>query len=421
MKRKLPIEFRNQHFEEITDSEVNCIELKTFPVKIKKIINVIEEYNRNKFDIETETHNFFAHNILVHNSQSKFVYNNGRMYCGSKNQWKRKPGNYLVQPKTFMTKIIQATLLFFCNQNVDSLYNFFMKYSWLKRYRFKFVQNAGSNAWWEALNQNPWIENWCKNNPNVILYGEVVGCFSYKTPIMLADGTKKMIGEIVNKKLPLEVKSLNLKTGVVENKKIIGWLRRESKPEEWMYLSYKRKHWGGKKTGINLTKNHRVYTKNFEEIEAKNLKIGDTVYLYSSLTLNYIQEQFILGTLLGDGYYDTGRTLAISHSKKQKEYFELKTKIMKNIIYRSGERISGHGAEMLWYATKSLHNLSSLEFDKICYSNNGKKLVTKSWLCSLTPIALAFWYMDDGTLENYFGKTLSLANKSVVFSRARMT
>ena len=34
----------------------------------------------------------------------------------------------------------------------------------------------------------------------------------------------------------------------------------------------------------------------------------------------------------------------------------------------------------------------------LTYSNNGKKLVTKEWLDKIdSPLALAYWFMDDGT------------------------
>ena len=43
------------------------------------------------------------------------------------------------------------------------------------------IQEDGSikvspvNAWWTALEQNPWIRTWCSNNPGTVLYGEVFG------------------------------------------------------------------------------------------------------------------------------------------------------------------------------------------------------------------------------------------------------
>lgn len=33
----------------------------------------------------------------------------------------------------------------------------------------------GLNKWWTELRMNPWLEEWCKKNPNVVVYGEVIG------------------------------------------------------------------------------------------------------------------------------------------------------------------------------------------------------------------------------------------------------
>ncbi|HEX5186234.1 MAG TPA: RNA ligase family protein, partial [Nitrososphaeraceae archaeon] len=33
----------------------------------------------------------------------------------------------------------------------------------------------GLNKWWAELRQNPWLEEWCKKNPNIVVYGEVIG------------------------------------------------------------------------------------------------------------------------------------------------------------------------------------------------------------------------------------------------------
>jgi RNA ligase (TIGR02306 family) len=55
------------------------------------------------------------------------------MWCGSRTQWKRAPGS-----------VVSGEI-------------------------------APNNAWWEALKQNPWIEAWCKDNPGIVLYGEVFG------------------------------------------------------------------------------------------------------------------------------------------------------------------------------------------------------------------------------------------------------
>jgi len=60
----------------------------------------------------------------IHGANSRYVWHQGRMWCGSKNEWKK--------------------------------------------------QNS-ENLWWCALAQNPWIENYCRNHPDDVIYGEIFG------------------------------------------------------------------------------------------------------------------------------------------------------------------------------------------------------------------------------------------------------
>jgi RNA ligase (TIGR02306 family) len=64
-------------------------------------------------------------NEKIHGSSSMYFWHEaeGRMYCGSRSGWR----------------------------------------------------NKGDNIWWQALVQTPFIEEFCANNPNVILFGEVFG------------------------------------------------------------------------------------------------------------------------------------------------------------------------------------------------------------------------------------------------------
>lgn len=62
----------------------------------------------------------------VHGCSSRYVYSSkdGRMHCSSHTSWKREDEK---------------------------------------------------NVWWKALYKNPWIAEWCKQNPDILLYGEVFG------------------------------------------------------------------------------------------------------------------------------------------------------------------------------------------------------------------------------------------------------
>lgn len=60
----------------------------------------------------------------IHGVNARFVWHDNRMWCGSKEEWKRK---------------------------------------------------SEKNMWWCALNQNPWIEKYCQAHPSHIVYCEIFG------------------------------------------------------------------------------------------------------------------------------------------------------------------------------------------------------------------------------------------------------
>jgi len=60
----------------------------------------------------------------IHGASARFLFQDDRMWCGSRTNWKKQ-----------------------CDKD----------------------------PWWKTLQQNPWIEMWCKANPGYALYGEIFG------------------------------------------------------------------------------------------------------------------------------------------------------------------------------------------------------------------------------------------------------
>lgn len=128
------------------------------------------------------------------------------------------------------------------------------------------------------------------------------------------------------------------------------------------------------------------------------------------LILTTEQEQFIYGSLLGDLALDlTGKMknakLCIVHSEKQKELFMEKVKILGNLMgsYKLYEQFDKRTQKV--YKTfrgnskshKILTKLHSLLY------KSGKKTITQEYLNQINhPIALAYWFMDDGTSRGTF-------------------
>jgi hypothetical protein len=74
---------------------------------------------------------------LVHNSNARYLWHEDHMWCSSHTRWKKE------DPKCL---------------------------------------------WWQALAQNPWIEDWCRQNPGKVLFGEVFGSNVQDLPYGLSSG-----------------------------------------------------------------------------------------------------------------------------------------------------------------------------------------------------------------------------------------
>ena len=231
------------------------------------------------------------------------------------------------------------------------------------------------------------------------IYGEAYGgCFSYRTPVLLADGSTEEIGKIVNQKLTVEVKTYNFHTQKLENKRVIGWSKSPATEDEWITIHFKKRLRGGKSTKLVTTKNHIFFSKDKAglpfEVLAETLKKGDTVFLPGE-GLHVVQRQLILGSLLGDSSIRNG-LVSIAHSKKQLPLFNEKLRILNSLISNVNDYISGFGSECIHAYTRCLPELHDIE--AILWAGE-RKAITEDYLNKLHPIALAFWYMDDGNIQ----------------------
>ena len=109
-------------------------------------------------------------------------------------------------------------------------------------------------------------------------------------------------------------------------------------------------------------------------------------------------KEIVLGGLLGDGSlkindkYKNAR-YSFRHSIKQKDYFFWKVNQLKEI---SNEKCFWEQEdEKLRYQSVALENLTEIH----SLTNKGNKLcIKRKWLNLLTPLSLAVWWLDDGSL-----------------------
>lgn len=236
----------------------------------------------------------------------------------------------------------------------------------------------------------------------LIVYSEKLhGCLHSSTKITLADGTRKTIKEIVDKKLDVEVLAMN-EQGQLVPSKILNWFN-NGHCENWKVVKFKRNKMGkGNYYGtVICTTNHKFFIPLINDyVECEKLNIMDKILVQrTELSLTYIQEQILIGIMIGDGSLSSQKnSIHISHKKEHEEYINYTMNSLGNIAGNfQKNRISGYGTEMIRSRTISNFNVYDLFKDWVNDDNN-KKQIPKSIIGKLSPISLAFWYMDDGNL-----------------------
>ena len=115
-------------------------------------------------------------------------------------------------------------------------------------------------------------------------------------------------------------------------------------------------------------------------------------------------KSIILGSLLGDGSlkihkgYKNAR-FSFRHSVKQKDYFFWKVKLLKEISSMQSvfkQEADGYSKnKKLRYQSRALEALTEIYL--LTHKKN-KLVIRRKWLNLLTPLSLAVWWFDDGSL-----------------------
>jgi recombination protein RecA len=132
--------------------------------------------------------------------------------------------------------------------------------------------------------------------------------------------------------------------------------------------------------------------------------------LGESVVLTEDQRSVIVGTLLGDGHLDTqnlGRTyrLKIEHSLNQREYVEWLYETFQTFTISPPRQKEQKVNETMYHKYGfSTIGISALRFYGQQFYVARKKVVPKLIGKMLTPLALAVWFMDDGSLTSRFHK-----------------
>jgi hypothetical protein len=150
-----------------------------------------------------------------------------------------------------------------------------------------------------------------------------------------------------------------------------------------------------------------VETMNTQEIvgmknSLKNVNL--TKKILKNIPLSDSCVSIILGSILGDGSlkihkkYKNAR-FKFRHSITQKDYFEWKVSMLKQISSENSviiQKPDGFSTnQKLLYQSRALESLTTIY--SRTYSHNTIE-IKRSWLNHLTPLSLAIWWLDDGSL-----------------------
>ncbi|HET9671787.1 MAG TPA: recombinase RecA [Actinomycetota bacterium] len=223
--------------------------------------------------------------------------------------------------------------------------------------------------------------------------GVMFGCFSYGTRVTLADGSQEKIGKIVNQRMPVEVLSYDPDRGEIVPKKVVRWF--DNGPAERFLQFTVAKPSGNGRSQFGCTPNHRILTPGGWR-EAQELRPGDRVLQSGAIRLSDFQWEVLLGGLMGDGALSRAKNghaarYRFGHGARQAEYADWKASLFSNI----GSSRSTNAKGIVCHDLPPLVELAELR--QAVYVDD-RKVLSEDYLKGLTPLSLAIWYMDDGTV-----------------------
>lgn len=132
-------------------------------------------------------------------------------------------------------------------------------------------------------------------------------------------------------------------------------------------------------------------------------------YALRAVPFTQRQKEIALGSLLGDAYLrpsghsKKSYSLSFTHGEKQKLYLEWKLHEFRNFVNKEDFYVnyrSFHGSAPT-YAFSTISHPYLTELHALCYGS-GRKSITVEWVEQLTPLSLAVWYLDDGSINKRY-------------------
>lgn len=290
------------------------------------------------------------------------------------------------------------------NQRMKKYPKWLMRFRWFRQLIYHF-DHRGSKAFPDFISKTD--ETRIQNAPFYLdmdakwtLTEKIDGCLTGDACVTTDEGVIP-IRKIVNQKLPVNVLSYNEELNICEFKKIIDYHKIPANRQRYKIgVAYQGK--GNRPKYIECTDNHKFLTQR-GWVRADELEDCDLLMHFSN-KYDAVMNEVLTGCLLGDSSLnansETGayRTVLFNHSEKQEDYFNYKKNLFGEWFIQENDRISGYGSRIL--CGKLVSNLTTWRFLNTYFPNNGKKIITKEFADQITPISLAFWFMDDGNIKN---------------------
>ncbi len=237
-------------------------------------------------------------------------------------------------------------------------------------------------------------------------------CLSGESKVLMADGRYKQIRHLVRDKSTDSVMCWDSGIHQFVSRKIVNWYRNIHNDEiNWLAVRTEASrmvggfaHNGG--YGTRYTPNHKLLTKR-GWVAVSDLVPRDDELALPIPKLTTIQRQVLIGSNLGDGHLSRpGRsgwaTLQVCHNHKQEEYIKWKHKLLGSLC-QSPVKVTTR-SKMVWGERRNVVDARFWttyhpEIEMVRKASYVPNKQINHWIDDLDGLALAVWYMDDGSLH----------------------
>lgn len=234
-----------------------------------------------------------------------------------------------------------------------------------------------------------WLQNWNqKYGKDGRLFTWFSICVAGHTRVRMADGTLRRIDHLVESRSTDKVLTWDPVNQRFNKGHITGWQKFKAVKQEWRRVSAI--HPSGFRRSIFATKDHPVLTRR-GYVEVQDLEPSDRLIMRTR-QLTCAGRSCIIGLYLGDGHLRKDGLLTVGHTWQQKEYSSHIAEKFGAALY---ENWSWDGPRYRAVFSSTLPLLS------VWWESRGKlgqkKRIDRWLLDRIDQVALAYWYMDDGS------------------------